>query len=113
VLERDGEEPTLADAGRLAALRATGLSAAADPGMDRFARLVAGVVRVPVALVSLVEPGRSSRGCSDWPNRGRAQVHPALALAGQIHRDDLTVLAIRVNRHQPARATGGYATPTR
>jgi serine phosphatase RsbU (regulator of sigma subunit) len=43
---------------RLEAIRETGLSAAADPGMDRFARLVAEIIGVPVSLVSLVEPGR-------------------------------------------------------
>lgn len=48
----------LAEDGRMEALRNTGLSAAADPGMDRFARLVTSVLGVPVALVSLVEPGR-------------------------------------------------------
>ncbi|MER6472442.1 GAF domain-containing SpoIIE family protein phosphatase [Streptomyces collinus] len=45
-------------AGRLAALARTGLSASADAGMDRFARLVANVLEVPVALVALAEDGR-------------------------------------------------------
>jgi serine phosphatase RsbU (regulator of sigma subunit) len=44
--------------GRLAALRQVGLGSAADPGMDRLARLVASALRVPVALVSLVEKDR-------------------------------------------------------
>ncbi|MER7310641.1 GAF domain-containing SpoIIE family protein phosphatase [Streptomyces halstedii] len=44
--------------GRLEALRLAGLTAAADPGMDRFARLVARLVRVPVSLVSLLEADR-------------------------------------------------------
>lgn len=48
----------MTDAGRLAALAETGLSAGADAGMDRFARLVAEVLGVPVALVSLVESAR-------------------------------------------------------
>ncbi|MFE6894906.1 GAF domain-containing SpoIIE family protein phosphatase [Streptomyces sp. NPDC057694] len=39
---------------RVAAVHETGLSAAADPGMDRFARLVADLLNVPVALVSIV-----------------------------------------------------------
>ncbi len=39
-------------------VRDTGLSAAADPGMDRFARLVAQVVDAPVALVSLIDSSR-------------------------------------------------------
>jgi serine/threonine protein phosphatase PrpC len=39
--------------------------------------------------------------------------HIVDTVAGQTHRDDLAVLAIRVNRHQPARETGEYATPTR
>jgi transcriptional regulator with GAF, ATPase, and Fis domain len=43
---------------RLLALRETGLTAAADPDMERFARLVARIVGVPVALVSLVEADR-------------------------------------------------------
>ncbi|MFF5029819.1 SpoIIE family protein phosphatase [Streptomyces collinus] len=43
---------------RLAALARTGLSATADAGMDRFARLVANVLDVPVALVALAEDGR-------------------------------------------------------
>ncbi|ROQ68937.1 GAF domain-containing protein [Streptomyces sp. 840.1] len=44
--------------GRLEALRLAGLTAAADPGMDRFAGLVARFLRVPVALVSLLETDR-------------------------------------------------------
>ncbi|MET9654976.1 SpoIIE family protein phosphatase [Streptomyces sp. NPDC006460] len=40
------------------ALRPVGLAAVADPGMDRFARLVSRLLRVPVALVSLVEEER-------------------------------------------------------
>ncbi|MFJ8825293.1 GAF domain-containing SpoIIE family protein phosphatase [Streptomyces sp. NPDC102467] len=56
-----GEEPATsvhADAVRAAALRDTGLTALADAGMDRFARLVTRVVGVPVALVSLLESDR-------------------------------------------------------
>lgn len=45
----------LASAARLEALRQAGLSAVADESMERFARLVASVLEVPVALVSLVE----------------------------------------------------------
>lgn len=45
-------------AARLAALRRMGLSASADAGMERFARLVASMLRVPVALVALVEEDR-------------------------------------------------------
>lgn len=48
----------LASAKRLSALREVGLSAASDEGMERFARLVASVLGVPVALVSLVEADR-------------------------------------------------------
>lgn len=44
--------------GRLDALRLAGLTAAADPGMDRFARLVTRVLGVPVSLVSLLETDR-------------------------------------------------------
>ncbi|MFD4939513.1 hypothetical protein, partial [Streptomyces virginiae] len=40
------------------ASRWAGLSAAADTGMDRFARLVSRLLRVPVAFVSLVEEER-------------------------------------------------------
>jgi len=43
---------------RLEALRLAGLTAAADPGMDRFARLVTRFLRVPVSLVSLLEADR-------------------------------------------------------
>jgi serine phosphatase RsbU (regulator of sigma subunit) len=46
------------DLGRAEALRLAGLSAVSDPGMDRFARLVARLLRVPVSLVSLVEADR-------------------------------------------------------
>ncbi|MFC8532746.1 GAF domain-containing SpoIIE family protein phosphatase [Streptomyces sp. NPDC057249] len=46
------------DPGRLEALRLAGLTAAADPGMDRFARLVSRLLHVPVSLVSLLEPDR-------------------------------------------------------
>ncbi|MFE2553696.1 GAF domain-containing SpoIIE family protein phosphatase [Streptomyces sp. NPDC059355] len=40
------------------ALRWVGLTAASDTGMDRFARLVSRVLRVPMAFVSLVEADR-------------------------------------------------------
>ncbi len=53
----EGEEE-LRSAARLEALRQMRLSASADPGMERFARLVADTLRVPVALVSLVEADR-------------------------------------------------------
>ncbi len=43
---------------RSEALLRAGLTASADHGMDRFARLVARFVRVPVALVSLLETDR-------------------------------------------------------
>ncbi|MET7827077.1 SpoIIE family protein phosphatase [Streptomyces sp. NPDC005386] len=43
---------------RVAAVWETGLSAVPDAGMDRFARLVAGVIGVPVALVALLEVDR-------------------------------------------------------
>ena len=58
------EQPTepgtdvLASAERLSALREAGLSAASDEGMERFARPVASLLGVPVALVSLVEADR-------------------------------------------------------
>ena len=48
----------LSSPARLEALRKAGLSAEADEGMERFARMVAGRLRVPVALVSLVEADR-------------------------------------------------------
>ncbi|MGY0021522.1 GAF domain-containing SpoIIE family protein phosphatase [Streptomyces sp. YJ-C3] len=57
----EGAQPlpsVLADAVRVTAIRDTGLTAEADAGMDRFARLVTRVVGVPVALVSLVESER-------------------------------------------------------
>ena len=43
---------------RLQALRATGLSARADPAFERFARMVRRHLGVPVALVSLVDRDR-------------------------------------------------------
>ncbi|MEU9977689.1 SpoIIE family protein phosphatase [Streptomyces sp. NPDC051014] len=46
------------DAERVAALRETGLSAAADAGMDRFARLAADLLHAPISLVSLVDADR-------------------------------------------------------
>ncbi len=49
---------SLSSPARLEALRKAGLSAETDEGMERFARLVAGRLRVPVALVSLVEADR-------------------------------------------------------
>ena len=48
----------LSSPARLEALRKAGLSAEADEGMERFARMGAGRLRVPVALVSLVEADR-------------------------------------------------------
>jgi hypothetical protein len=45
----------LRSAARLEALHQMQLSASADPEMERFARLVAETLGVPVALVSLVE----------------------------------------------------------
>jgi serine phosphatase RsbU (regulator of sigma subunit) len=55
----DGDSRTsLSSPARLEALRKAGLSAEADEGMERFARMVAGRLRVPVALVSLVEADR-------------------------------------------------------
>jgi serine phosphatase RsbU (regulator of sigma subunit) len=49
---------SLSSPARLEALRKAGLSSRMDEGMERFARLVAGRLRVPVALVSLVEANR-------------------------------------------------------
>ncbi|WP_328647112.1 SpoIIE family protein phosphatase [Amycolatopsis sp. NBC_00348] len=48
----------LCDPGRTGALHDSGLSARADSAMDRFAAMVRVQLRVPVALVSLVEPDR-------------------------------------------------------
>jgi GAF domain-containing protein len=57
--EPTGDSRTsLSSPARLEALRKAGLSAETDEGMERFARLVAGRLRVPVALVSLVEANR-------------------------------------------------------
>ncbi|MDT8911978.1 GAF domain-containing SpoIIE family protein phosphatase [Amycolatopsis sp. PS_44_ISF1] len=82
----EGGSPRAGEAGRLAALRDTGLTAAPDPGMERFARLVAGVLGVPAALVSLVEPDR--------------QVFPGLAgLAGPWAADRSTPLTHSLCRH--------------
>ncbi|MEU8821149.1 SpoIIE family protein phosphatase [Actinoplanes sp. NPDC048796] len=49
---------TLAGQARLAALRHTGLGAAADEAFDRFAEIVRRTLHVPVALVSLVSDDR-------------------------------------------------------
>ncbi len=51
-----GEKPRLA--ARLEVPCQPGLAASADPGMERFARLVAGALGVPAALVSLAEANR-------------------------------------------------------
>jgi serine phosphatase RsbU (regulator of sigma subunit) len=48
----------LSSPARLAALEQVGLGPAADEGMERLARLVASMLQVPVALVSLVEQDR-------------------------------------------------------
>ncbi|MFI5497406.1 GAF domain-containing protein, partial [Actinoplanes sp. NPDC051859] len=48
----------LDDGRRLSALGDTGLTASADPAFDRFAAMVRTVMRVPVALVSLVQADR-------------------------------------------------------
>jgi GAF domain-containing protein len=52
------ERLAVSSAERLAVLRQVGLTAAADEGMERFARLVTRILSVPVALVSLVEADR-------------------------------------------------------
>ncbi|MFD9244861.1 SpoIIE family protein phosphatase [Streptomyces sp. NPDC059556] len=58
-MARQDQDPRAgADTARRRVLRLAGLSAAPDPGMDRFARLVARLLHVPVALVSLAEDGR-------------------------------------------------------
>ncbi|MFE9688642.1 SpoIIE family protein phosphatase [Micromonospora sp. NPDC005806] len=48
----------LDDEDRLASVRATALVAAPDEALDRFARMVAKVIGVPIALVSLVDEVR-------------------------------------------------------
>ena len=60
---RGGPEPEAAEPGgglsdpaRLQALAESGLSAASDPGMERYAQRVRRWLDVPVALVSLVQP---------------------------------------------------------
>jgi serine phosphatase RsbU (regulator of sigma subunit)/GAF domain-containing protein len=55
---RRGGRGGLRSAARLEVPCQAGLAASADPGMERFARLVAGALGVPVALVSLVEADR-------------------------------------------------------
>jgi hypothetical protein len=51
--------PTLNEPGRLAALQRTGLlDQPMDPALERLSGLVAKVLRVPIVLISLVEPGR-------------------------------------------------------
>jgi GAF domain-containing protein len=52
------ESSALGDRARLAALDQTGLHAAPDAGLERFARLVTRLLDVPVSLVSLVDEAR-------------------------------------------------------
>ncbi|MFD0523547.1 SpoIIE family protein phosphatase [Paractinoplanes durhamensis] len=52
------EQDILGDRARLDALARTGLDAASDPALDRFALMVRAAVRVPVALVTLVDQVR-------------------------------------------------------
>jgi GAF domain-containing protein len=54
----DDVDAALRAPGRLDALGRIGLDAAADPTFDRFAQMVRGVIGVPVALVTLVDPER-------------------------------------------------------
>jgi serine phosphatase RsbU (regulator of sigma subunit) len=61
-LQRAASTRDLPEAGRLAALQHTGLTAYPDPALDRFAGLVREVVSVPVVLVSLVDDARQF-----WP----------------------------------------------
>ncbi|MGW5851025.1 SpoIIE family protein phosphatase [Streptomyces sp. NPDC055254] len=56
--EQGGEPEGVLDTARRRALRLAGLSAAPDTGMDRFARLVTRLLRVPMAFVSLVAEDR-------------------------------------------------------
>ncbi len=62
MLEQPGRRPldaasaVLCDPERLRALRDTGLSSASDSVMERFVAMVRVQLRVPVALVSLIEP---------------------------------------------------------
>ncbi|WP_353946373.1 SpoIIE family protein phosphatase [Streptomyces sp. HUAS MG91] len=68
---------------RLEAVRETGLSAAADAGMDRFARLVTELLGVPVALVSMVTdhgqllPGMAGLG-EPWATARRTPLSHAM-----------------------------------
>src|SRR2546430_14837315 len=77
----------LRSAARLEALRQMQLSASADPGMERFARLVAETLGVPVALVSLVEADRQvfpgQVGLAEpWASSGPAQLVRSLCQRG-------------------------------
>ncbi|WP_329361678.1 GAF domain-containing SpoIIE family protein phosphatase [Streptomyces sp. NBC_00669] len=53
-----GREAPEREQARLRGLAEAGLTARSDPDMDRFARMVARLLDVPVALVSLLEPER-------------------------------------------------------
>jgi GAF domain-containing protein len=57
-IEHLSRDPVLCDPGRTGAVRDSGLSARPDGAMDRFAAMVRVQLQVPVALISLVEPGR-------------------------------------------------------
>src|ERR1017187_10543150 len=50
----------LSSPGRLAALRQVGLGAAAEPGMERLARLVASTLQVRVSRVSVGDKSRQA-----------------------------------------------------
>ncbi len=57
-MTRQDRDPRAGETARRRVLRLAGLSAAPDPGMDRFARLVARLLHVPAAFVSLAGEGR-------------------------------------------------------
>ncbi|MFD7233315.1 SpoIIE family protein phosphatase [Streptomyces sp. NPDC059881] len=56
--QEDRDPRAAASTARRRALQLAGLSAASDPGMDRLARLVARLLHVPAAFVSLAEDGQ-------------------------------------------------------
>ncbi|MCS0639831.1 SpoIIE family protein phosphatase [Streptomyces sp. LP05-1] len=115
-----GAGPSAPARARLAALGRTGLSAVADTGMDRFARLVANVLDVPVALVALAEdvrqvfPGMAGLG-APWSVRRQTGLAHSLCAYVVDSGGPLVVTDARVDertRHGPVVAqleVAGYA----
>ncbi|MEA5360969.1 GAF domain-containing SpoIIE family protein phosphatase [Amycolatopsis sp., V23-08] len=97
---------------RLAALRDTGLSAVPDPGMERFARLTAGVLGVPLALVSLVESDRQVLPglAGPWAGTRSAPLTHALSRHVVLSREPLILTDTRDDERRRADTAAGVAS---